>query len=241
MVDSSQASSKAAMLLRIALQILPHLLFVVAVIAIFWRLFLEYNGLFLFYIREDRMIECLQFYTELLCAMLCFHMALEFRRRGDRPNSVLFVLGMLGFTFIGMEEISWGQRLLQFEVPEWLAKNNVQHEATLHNIPGISNKKLHLIIGLYGVLSGLVFLFLKPFIPRCPLKFVTRLRLEFCVIPFRYTVYFVPLIMYNRLYGYLEAIYEDKRGLYFQEVAEFSFAFGCYLVLFSNLKGLFKE
>src|SRR5439155_1046050 len=41
------------------------------------------------------------------------------------------------FVFCGGEEISWGQRLLHYQTPAWLASNK-QHEINLHDIGSIS-------------------------------------------------------------------------------------------------------
>ncbi len=49
-------------------------------------------------------------------------------------------LGLLAFLFffVGMEEISWGQRIFDIQTPEALKRINVQDELTLHNIWSIS-------------------------------------------------------------------------------------------------------
>src|SRR5436189_199534 len=39
--------------------------------------------------------------------------------------------------FCGGEEISWGQRLLHYQTPDWMASNK-QHEINLHDIGSIS-------------------------------------------------------------------------------------------------------
>ncbi|HIP72809.1 MAG TPA: hypothetical protein EYH05_15625 [Anaerolineae bacterium] len=49
----------------------------------------------------------------------------------------LLVLSLL-FFIVGMEEISWGQRLFNIETPEALEQINIQNELTLHNIWSIS-------------------------------------------------------------------------------------------------------
>jgi len=48
-------------------------------------------------------------------------------------NVFILLLGLLLFTGFG-EEISWGQRIFNFETPEGLKKINVQKEFTIHNI-----------------------------------------------------------------------------------------------------------
>lgn len=219
---------------------LPHILFVSILSITFMRLFRDHPKLFVFYCREDGMLESLQFFCHMLSSSLCGYIALEFRRAGDRHNSWLFLLGTSVFLFFGLEEISWGQRLLNYEVPEWFMRNNIQLETNLHNLDGVSNKTLHLLIGLYGTCSAAALRIVKVVFPRYQTILFGRLRFGLCVIPLQYTVYFIPPLAFNRLFSYL-LTFEYKIGLYFQEVAEFSCAVGCYLVLSMHLRMVLRE
>ncbi|MDQ4087640.1 MAG: hypothetical protein M3177_06495 [Pseudomonadota bacterium] len=60
------------------------------------------------------------------------------RARGHRVLRISLALLATLFVVVGGEEISWGQRLLDFETPETLVEINVQEEFTLHNIYSIS-------------------------------------------------------------------------------------------------------
>jgi len=44
----------------------------------------------------------------------------------------LFLILALGLLFIALEEISWGQRIFNFETPDWIPEN-LQEEANIHN------------------------------------------------------------------------------------------------------------
>jgi len=52
---------------------------------------------------------------------------------GDLGRWIL-VLGGISFIFLGMEEISWGQRIFNIETPEILKNMNDQEELNFHNI-----------------------------------------------------------------------------------------------------------
>lgn len=56
------------------------------------------------------------------------------RLGADRRLKTWIFLFALGCFVIGMEEISWGQRVVGWATPEMLDKVNTQHEANLHNI-----------------------------------------------------------------------------------------------------------
>lgn len=54
------------------------------------------------------------------------------RRRAGR-NPFLLLLAVLCFFAFG-EEIAWGQRMLNFAVPEFFAERNIQQDTTIHNL-----------------------------------------------------------------------------------------------------------
>jgi len=49
---------------------------------------------------------------------------------------VLFLILGAGFLFIVLEEISWGQRIIDFSLPDWFPKNT-QRETTIHNLESL--------------------------------------------------------------------------------------------------------
>jgi hypothetical protein len=56
------------------------------------------------------------------------------RRRGGRPWRLgITVLGLL-VIMAGLEEMSWGQHLIGFDTPGFLAGRNFQNESNLHNL-----------------------------------------------------------------------------------------------------------
>lgn len=70
------------------------------------------------------------------------------------------ILLMLCLFFIGMEEISWGQRVFDIPVPDWLAARNFQGELNFHNLSeentqGYLNELGYLLL-LWGLLSATV-------------------------------------------------------------------------------------
>ncbi|MFC1462588.1 hypothetical protein ACFLQU_03175 [Verrucomicrobiota bacterium] len=79
-----------------------------------------------------------------------------FRRGKDNLNALAYALFGLLCIFIAMEEISWGQRILDFNTPDPFRKQNIQNEFNLHNL-GPVQKLLFLfysLVGGYACLSG---------------------------------------------------------------------------------------
>jgi hypothetical protein len=115
---------------------------------------------FLVWIREDGLVEWLTFAVLLIMSALSFVMSHDFGRSKPARGAkrVWLFLGVL-FLFGAMEEISWGQRVLGIESPEWFTRHNNQGETNLHNliIYGASVNKL--IFGkILGILIGMYLL-----------------------------------------------------------------------------------
>ena len=96
--------------------------------------------------REDGWIEYAQALCYALGAGLSAWIAWRLRQTPDRRWSVLYVLFALALFWVAGEEISWGQRLLQFPTPAWLTSHNLQGETNLHNLPGVA-RTIHRWVG----------------------------------------------------------------------------------------------
>lgn len=93
---------------------------------------------------EDRLVEWLQFISfTVIAAMLAF-VAIERARRDGRLS--LAVLGLAGVSLLvalaAAEEISWFQRVLNVQSPEFFKANNRQAETNLHNL-ALGSASLH--------------------------------------------------------------------------------------------------
>lgn len=69
-----------------------------------------------------------------LAGLVLLHRIWSARRGVTRAALGLGVLYGLAYVWAGGEEISWGQRILGFESPEYFRDNNDQGEFTLHNL-----------------------------------------------------------------------------------------------------------
>ncbi len=104
---------------------------VATILALNLLLFLEAPGIW----GEDLGVESLQ--ALLYFASGSIQLWLVFRRAdggtyGRHLHFFLFIL----FLVIAMEEISWGQRLFNWETPPFLSDLNLQGETNIHNIHG---------------------------------------------------------------------------------------------------------
>ena len=114
------------------------------------------------YIKEDGIAEWLTVAGLLLGSLVCFSRFVKlFRKRSKWFLLVTFGLGLFLF-FAAGEEISWGQRILGIETPEYFQQHNAQQETNLHNliVGGVKLNKLIFSVILVGLLS--VFMIIVP-------------------------------------------------------------------------------
>lgn len=127
---------------------------------------------FLVWIREDGLVEWLTFGELLIMSAYSFIVARAFSRSepGSPAKGVWLFMGCL-FLFGALEEISWGQRVLGIESPEWFLKHNKQGEINVHNllIYGVNINKLvfgkilAILLGVYLLAVPLLYRFKERF------------------------------------------------------------------------------
>jgi hypothetical protein len=161
------------------------------------KMFTNNTGIYQsFFAFEDGPIEWGTTVVYLLAALVALSIGIDFYKEKSTTYGVLYLIFALGFFFIGMEEISWGQRLFQVESPEFFQKYNAQQEITLHNLG--SSHVLHaayILVGFYGA-------FARKILP----KFINKRHKEFLNLfaPARLLMfYFLPTFIF---YTYVEYI-----------------------------------
>lgn len=117
-------------------------------------------------------------FFEWLTAICLFGAAIFFIVASKLKNIFLIIL-FLVFLFGTGEEISWGQRIFNFETPEYMKDHNVQKELNIHNLEFFNTKKfdssskkgreriieinflMRIFCGIYGVFLPLFVYHLK--------------------------------------------------------------------------------
>ena len=84
-----------------------------------------------FLYREDGIAESLTSIFYLLSTVIC--LIIFWKARGYKYLRINLLILALLFFFVGMEEISWGQRVFNLMTPEVMKGINIQNEITLHN------------------------------------------------------------------------------------------------------------
>lgn len=170
-----------------------------------------------FLVREDGPIEWLTVLALLFGGIVCFYRMRVLSPFRDKIFLLsLFLLGLL-FLFGMGEELSWGQRLIGWESPNFFRTHNSQMETNFHNLV-VDGKKINKIVfGTFlGIVVGLYFLVLPSVYSR--VEKVKALVNKFAIpVPRLFHV-----LAYVALVGLVELIDGGKKG----EILEFG---GCWI------------
>lgn len=99
---------------------------------------------------EDGFFESLTAVFAIIASLLCL-ISIYYNNDHALIKLVLFIL----FFLFGMEEISWGQRIFDWNTPDALSAINHQNETTIHNI---FNPNFHLLYPLFNLFFGFLIL-----------------------------------------------------------------------------------
>jgi len=106
-------------------------------------------------VKEDGLVEYVSALFYLVACLLSLFVYGNLRHhRHLKHIALLFLTLSIGLGFIFGEELSWGQRILGVETPEFISQYNQQNEINIHNT--LNSQLVHMgyiIIGLYGMVG----------------------------------------------------------------------------------------
>lgn len=118
-------------------------------IAILWIIEEVDRDLYYVLVQEDGSLEWGTVVLMVPAAWLCVQGVLRQRAAG---KPVWFMAGMALFcVFFAGEEISWGQRLMTYQPPEYFLENNSQQELNVHNLFKQIVRTKYLLMGILGI------------------------------------------------------------------------------------------
>jgi hypothetical protein len=129
-------------------------------LAVFMALYVVSRDLYYWLLREDHVVEWLQFFLLLFTAAVSMLGAVAALRRGHWVTGGFLLVIVLGTLFLAGEEISWGQRVLGLAGD---VGGNRQGESNIHNIDnagGIPIERLFRIAQATIAFIGVVLPFL---------------------------------------------------------------------------------
>jgi len=206
------------------IRIIEIALLVFASLIILIGLILHYTNMPLYdlFVKEDHFLEWLQFLFLFITCILCFYRSYALYSNTQNTISVLmFFFGGILFLFGAGEEISWGQRILGLETPEYFEEYNAQEEMNLHNLTVMGIKINKLIFGKILAIVILTYLIILPILENY-IDWLRRIIQQFH-IPFpklMHSVFFVILV------GLLYSLDPERKG----ELVEFVGVFTFFLI-----------
>ena len=179
---------------------------------------------------EDGIVEWMQFLTFALTSGLLAYVTVDRWKDGGFRLEVA-VLGFLSLlvALAALEEVSWFQRVLQIQSPEFFVQNNRQGETNLHNM-AMGGESLHKAVLLkIIVISGLIH---NLFLPLLALKrpairtFVERFGLY--LPPLAASIPYLVLVILSHLL--IDHPRKGELGETFGAVHYMATVFGAYFV-----------
>jgi hypothetical protein len=187
---------------------------------------------YLWFIREDGPVE---YATAIVYLLTTAIIVAAFRKASDHGAAI--GLGLLGAAtlFVGLSEISFGQRIFGIKTPEAYASMNTQGEITIHNLRGVQifvYRYIPLIMFAYVLFSRLLVDWLKK------THFGRQLppgALSLAAIPWYAVPYFLPMAVYALKSHFIaDYVWQD------QEPSELTLSIG-FLIIAAHAYFLFAN
>ena len=114
------------------------------------------------YVAEDHFIEDITLIPLAVITIACFLYLAKFGRKKNMWFILVYLFFGLASFFVLGEEISWGQRIFNFQSSEFFKEHNTQGEENIHNLL-LDGEKLNKIIFTDALIAGVgIFLIVIP-------------------------------------------------------------------------------
>ena len=170
--------------------------------------------------------------TFLLSAIFAFSVARFFMTRKNKFLGYFYYFISAGTFFVGMEEISWGQKLIGFESTDFFQNYNSQKEITLHNLIWVNEylDKGLMFVALIGGMSWLTYTLVS--------RAKHNYRVKFVIPRWFFASFFLIVSLFFYLVEYIAIWNADIEN--FQESVELIFSLGGFSFILSNFFALDK-
>ncbi len=162
----------------------------------------------------------------LLAAIFAFPIGKFFIANQSKILGYLYYLISAGTFVVGMEEISWGQKLIGFESSEFFQNYNSQEEITLHNLIWVNEylDKGLMFVALIAGISWLTYSFIS--------KAKNNYQVKFIIPRWFFSSFFITVFAFFYLIEYVEVWNSTIEN--FQESVELIFSLGCLCFILTN-------
>ncbi|MBN1974759.1 MAG: hypothetical protein JW787_14055 [Sedimentisphaerales bacterium] len=207
-------------------------LFPITLFLIFLCIKLFSPNAYMSFIQEDSVIEYAQALFYFLSSILSFYVSVKFLRNRLTLHGILYSMLAAGLLFVSIEEISWGQRILNIATPAYCKLHNAQREISLHNLDVIQ-PKIHSIYILVGAYGSFLWIFVSLFLPKS--KTDTKHIVNFVVPDWFISPYFFFTFFIYTIFEYISRPYPGGfLACRDQEPAELLLSFGFFSFVVTN-------
>jgi hypothetical protein len=162
------------------------------IVVLAWAYYMQsiHYVLFRWFVREDGIVEVAQVFALFAAAYLSARLVL-LNKSKDKLVAGIVGLSCFGFLLLTGEEISWGQRIFEWDTPSHYAAVNMQRETNLHNHKAVfaMTIRLYVLIGIVGSFAWISTPLLRLMLSEKLIKYVIPSPLVM--------TYFLPSLMYN--------------------------------------------
>ncbi len=178
---------------------------------------------------EDGLFENIQVIFFFLCFLVSLYALFKSPKNKKREEIWLWILFVIGFFLVTMEEISWGQRLLDLDTFGKFSEHNVQNEINLHNMSHVYDliRFVYIGLGLWGTFGWIMNYFMK-FIQKILSKTLAlQIFIKHLIPPWFTTSYFLMLLI-----NIFDTYFLAPQDLEYFEMLS---SIGIFLFIFVNL------
>jgi hypothetical protein len=146
-----------------------------------------------------------------------------------RKERLIIALFSIGCFFISLEELSYGQKIFNWQTPSLFKEYNLQQEINLHNLKELSSY-IHLIFMVVGFYGGFAWVY----------KHISRggLFTDLIIPDWHYAPYFFITAAFYFYFDYIRPHFYIIGNE--QEVFELILSFGFFFVSVSNYHKVFR-
>jgi len=201
----------------------------ILLLELFWITHLASDGLYWRLILPEhkqpgiQYLEWFQFFAYSGAGMVAVLTLRQMDDRNTSPPRIWLYVFLLVSSFLALEEISYGQRVFNFDVPDAVKRVNLQGELNLHNTKLVQRfvRKSYILIGFVGGLGWLS----RPFFKSYPV-------INLITPDWSLSTYFLPAMIF---YLWVEIFRVPDSWLH-QELFELILAIGVFQFSLMNYK-----
>ena len=165
----------------------------------------------------------------LLTSVFAYPVARQFWRQNQKFLAIAYGFLTIAAFVVGMEEISWGQRLIGFDEPQFWSEHNLQSEFTFHNLSFYQHNILNqsfVVVGFVGSFGWLVLRYWQR-------RKQSKIDLSYILPNWSISPFFYPVLLFYPIY--LTVIDDwDFLAHHDQEHCEFVMSLGILLFVIIN-------